>query len=185
MKQSNQRGSIYVVVTICLVIALVFALGWIFWQNFIQKTAVQKDTDIVTVDKSPTPAKSGAASPVYTQADAMAGINSAMASKACGGSGATVNPSDFETVDATSPFDYQGGKNAITKDLTYAYVQYGCSGGNGDTGVLKRNGTNWSFIYVDEASIYPLCSEISGASIPQYLLDKCYQNSNSTEPTQI
>lgn len=50
-KHSNQQGSAHVVVVICLVLALVAALGWIFYQNFIYKEPVKKDTDLVVVDK--------------------------------------------------------------------------------------------------------------------------------------
>ncbi len=44
----------HVVVTICLVIALLFALGWIYWQNFIAQDAakVQENSDSI-VEKTP------------------------------------------------------------------------------------------------------------------------------------
>ena len=51
MGTSSQRGSAHVVVTLCLVIALLFALGWIFWQNFVHKESTKKDTDLIVVDK--------------------------------------------------------------------------------------------------------------------------------------
>lgn len=51
-KQYHQQGSAHVVIVICLVLALLTALGWIFWQNFIHKEPVQKETEVVTVDKN-------------------------------------------------------------------------------------------------------------------------------------
>jgi len=47
-KRSSQIGSIHVVVTICLVLALLTALGWIFWQNFLQKADTQSHKDMTT-----------------------------------------------------------------------------------------------------------------------------------------
>ncbi len=52
MKSNSQQGSVHVVITICLVVALIFALGWIFWQNFIHKEATKKDTELVVIDKT-------------------------------------------------------------------------------------------------------------------------------------
>lgn len=39
------------VVVVCLTLALLTALGWIFWQNFVYKTEPQKDTELLVVDK--------------------------------------------------------------------------------------------------------------------------------------
>ncbi len=49
MKQNSQQGSAHVVVVVCLVIALIFALSWIFWQNFVHEEPVKKDTELVVV----------------------------------------------------------------------------------------------------------------------------------------
>lgn len=51
MHQQKQRGSIEGVIIICLVLALVTALGWIFWQNFMHKESETKNTDVVIVEK--------------------------------------------------------------------------------------------------------------------------------------
>lgn len=47
-KNISQRGSAHAVIIICLVLALMTALGWIFYQNFI----FRKDTGGVAVNKS-------------------------------------------------------------------------------------------------------------------------------------
>ncbi len=50
-KQTSQQGSAHAVVVICLVLALVTALGWIFYQNFIAKEPSKKDTELLVVKK--------------------------------------------------------------------------------------------------------------------------------------
>ena len=58
MKHStHQQGSAHVVIVICLVLALLTALGWIFWQNFVHKEEPQKETDVVVVEKEKEEAK--------------------------------------------------------------------------------------------------------------------------------
>jgi len=55
MEQRNyQQGSAHVVAIICLVLALLTALSWVFYQNFIHKDQPQKTTDLVIVDKKAT-----------------------------------------------------------------------------------------------------------------------------------
>lgn len=51
MKKHSQQGSAHAVVVIVLVLALLTALGWIFYQNFIHKEPVKKETDLIVVDK--------------------------------------------------------------------------------------------------------------------------------------
>lgn len=50
-KYSTQQGSTHAVVVVCLALALLTALGWIFYQNFIYKETPKKDTDLVVVEK--------------------------------------------------------------------------------------------------------------------------------------
>jgi hypothetical protein len=46
MKNARQSGSAHIIIIIFLVLALAAALGWIFWQNFIQKDSnVKKPTN--------------------------------------------------------------------------------------------------------------------------------------------
>lgn len=58
MKRQNQRGSTEAVLIAVLVIALLFALGWIFWQNFILKENPKKETETVIIDKNKDDAQS-------------------------------------------------------------------------------------------------------------------------------
>ncbi len=48
----QQQGSAHAVVVIVLVLALITALGWIFYQNFVYKAPTKKDTELVVIDKS-------------------------------------------------------------------------------------------------------------------------------------
>ncbi len=52
----KQTGSAHVAISIVLVIGLLAALGWIFWQNFVQEETVKKPQKVVlseTKDESP------------------------------------------------------------------------------------------------------------------------------------
>ena len=44
MKSRNQTGSAHIVIIIILVVALVGALGFVFWQNFLNKPSSTRDT---------------------------------------------------------------------------------------------------------------------------------------------
>lgn len=46
----KQTGSSHIVVVIVLVLALITTVGWIFWQNFVHKEPVAKETEIVKVE---------------------------------------------------------------------------------------------------------------------------------------
>lgn len=48
---NKQQGSAHVVITIVLILTLLTALGWIFWQNFIHKEPASKNSEVVVVDK--------------------------------------------------------------------------------------------------------------------------------------
>ncbi len=56
-KRYYQQGSAHVVVSICLVLALVTALGWVFYQNFIYKDPVKTETSSSTTEKKTDTAK--------------------------------------------------------------------------------------------------------------------------------
>jgi len=43
MKNTRQSGSAHIIIIIFLVLALVAALGWIFWQNFVSKDEESKN----------------------------------------------------------------------------------------------------------------------------------------------
>lgn len=49
MKNLNQKGSVHVILVTCLVIALLFALGWIFWRNFVYKEPVKTNSQLLVV----------------------------------------------------------------------------------------------------------------------------------------
>jgi len=53
----KQRGFAHAVLIICLVTALIGALGFIFWQNFINKEPVVKDEPVVVTKKEEPQAK--------------------------------------------------------------------------------------------------------------------------------
>lgn len=50
-RKTKQAGDAHALVIVGLVLALVTALGWIFWQNFIHKEPIKRDTDLVIMNK--------------------------------------------------------------------------------------------------------------------------------------
>lgn len=48
----HNRGEATTVVIVVLVLIVLTALGWIFWQNFIHKETTKTETDLIIVDKS-------------------------------------------------------------------------------------------------------------------------------------
>lgn len=85
-KRISENGSIHLVVTISLTLALLAALGWIFWQNFIYKTPVVGDRNLGTINRKETAEKQGFDEeyiPVIptgwtTRTDSMTGVSYAM-----------------------------------------------------------------------------------------------------------
>lgn len=57
-KQKHQSGSVHLVVVIVLIVALVGALGFIFWRNFIQDKVINKENNETTasIPKTDAPA---------------------------------------------------------------------------------------------------------------------------------
>ncbi|HEY0965095.1 MAG TPA: hypothetical protein VGE13_01300 [Candidatus Saccharimonadales bacterium] len=51
MKRTHQVGSAHVVIIVVLVLALIAALGWIFYQNFIAKPQAEINNALADVDK--------------------------------------------------------------------------------------------------------------------------------------
>ncbi len=48
----SQKGSAHVVIIAVLVLTLIAALGWIFWQNFIYKEPTISNTEVVKVNQN-------------------------------------------------------------------------------------------------------------------------------------
>lgn len=53
-KHSPQQGSAHAVIIVCLVLALITTLSWVFYQNFIYKAPVDKDIEVIKVGKDTT-----------------------------------------------------------------------------------------------------------------------------------
>lgn len=52
-KTHSQKGSSHVITIVALVVALIGALGFVFWQNFIHKEPVAKEVEIVKTKNQP------------------------------------------------------------------------------------------------------------------------------------
>ena len=68
-KHTSHTGSAHIVVIICLVLALITALGWIFYQNFIHKETPQKDHEVTIVTRQSAPSNKQNATANYTYVD--------------------------------------------------------------------------------------------------------------------
>lgn len=180
----RQNGSAHIVIIIVLVVALIGALGYIFWQNFISKGSNTEHTTVTTEsleDSSDSTFKSS----VYTFDDAVAGINKVLLEKGCSGSGMSeaISKDTFKEVDDSTPYSYQGGVSKINTDLSYAFVQYGC-GSQGSVALLKKINDEW-ILASEDAREYPMCESVRGQGFPASIIDKCYTDDRSTEPVAI
>jgi len=50
-KHYREQGSAHAVIVVCLVLALLTALGWIFYQNFAYKESVKKESELIAIGK--------------------------------------------------------------------------------------------------------------------------------------
>ena len=180
----KQTGSVLIVIIIILVVVLVGALGFIFYQNFINKNAVTQgskvDTQLEENDSGITTETSE-----YTIDDAVAGINKTLLDKGCSGAGVSsdIAKDSFEEVEDSDQYSYQGGVSRINKKLSHTYVQYGC-GSQGSVALLKKTDDVWTLISED-ARIYPMCASVRGQGFPASIVDKCYTDDRATEPVAI
>jgi hypothetical protein len=111
MKKSKQTGSAHTVIIIVLVLALLGVLGFVFWQNFVNKPATKT---------------AGASSTSQTA------LNNKTLSISVWGVKGSYDAKDLSSVSYTFP---EGGNNLIT--LTAANLPNNCGGLNG-IGVIYR-----------------------------------------------
>ncbi len=180
--QKEKKG--FGVIEVVLVIVIVGLLGVIGWMLYDK----QQDHTDSTANSAQQVEQSETVPAVvelqYTLDNAVGDINKTLASQSCDGSGAgQVVKADFNVVDGTAPFDYQGGKSIINNDLTFAFTQYGC-GSQGSVGLLKKTDAGWVLVS-ENARIYPLCTEVRGQGFPVSVVDKCYADDNAADPEAI
>jgi uncharacterized protein YxeA len=176
-KYLSQKGSMEAIIMICLVLALITALGWIFWQNFIHKEEANKQTDVVVIEKNKTASKDSATQSQtgkktyvdYRKNGDTTGIvlsSSAAVDKLTNASAelkqylkqlATSEPSAY-TVDRVYG-DYAAG------GAPGHYAIWGPKDGNG--AITEVTGTQ---------NLGMKCSELEAAKVPSELVDgKCYK----------
>lgn len=165
----HQTGSSHVVLIVGLIVALIGALGFIFWQNFIHQESPRKEVEVIR-STSESGGEKGAAQQ-YTLNDAVTGINAVLKTAACSGSGAVTDEGAYRTVQTTDPYVYEGGKSTIDATYTYAYVQYGC-GSSGSSAFMKRESGEWKLIE-ETAVVYPTCENIRGQGFPSSVVEQC------------
>lgn len=165
----HQTGSSHVVLIVGLIVALIGALGFIFWQNFIHQESPRKEVEVIR-STSESGEEYGAAQ--YTLNEAVTGINAVLnKTAACSGSGAATDEGTYRTVQTTDPYVYEGGKSTIDATYTYAYLQDGC-GLSGSGAFMKRESGEWKLIE-ETAIVYPTCENIRGQGFPSSVVEQC------------
>jgi len=180
----KQTGSAHVVIIIILILALLGTLGFIFWQNYINKDLANQNstTGIQSVEDDSVSTYQAA---LYTLDDAVAGINKTLLESGCSDSGVSnaILKNAFKQVSDSDPYTYQGGASKINTGLSYAFVQYGC-GSQGSVALLKKANDTWILISED-ARGYPMCEIVRGQSFPVSIVEKCYVDDRATDPVAI
>lgn len=189
----KQRGSAHVVIIICLVIALITALGWIFWQNFVHKEATKKDTELVVVKKHDTATNDSITEPSSTQFsqadlskanDVVKNVNDCSVNS--GTHSNVLILSDREYINDQSQVVLSSGKiqslgdssvskyiGAVNDKNTWLLLTGGC-GSQASFFILKKDNSAWKLIQESGNNIFD-CSTIDGTSISSDgFLKKCY-----------
>lgn len=177
---AHQKGFAHAFLIIGLVVALIGALGFVFWQNFIYKEPVVTKTEVVEVEKDDSKSENIVQEPAYSFQDAIEEIQKVVSAEGCIGSGASDDSFSFTQVSDEGKFT---GKNVVNEKLTHAYMAYGC-GSQGVSALLKKEGSSWMLLNED-ARIYHMCKVVRGQGFPSSVVDKCYENDRSTEPARI
>ena len=184
MRKTNEKGEATVLIIGVLVVALIGALGWIFWQNVIADkgqpvspvgTVVDKGDDTVQED---TPKyidlrknKEDATGPILTtvaEVDALEGVGDKLRAYMQKNVGIEQN---FEggTVKKTYQIDRLYGDYAVGNPTTMYYAVLGPKDGTGEIDILA--GTQ------DEGF---KCEDLTAAKVPAQLVDgKCLDSNSS------
>ena len=193
MKTSSQRGSAHVVVTICLVIALLFALGWIFWQNFVHKESTKKDTDVIVVDKNKADANKTdtdtSSKPVYhdyrKNKQDTTGVSLKSASDVDKLTGASDKLKTYfkENVGKSAGKDPTGAPAVISYTVDRVYGDYAAGSGMGAYFIWgPKNGTGAITNVSGTQNLGFKCSELESAKVPSKLVDgRCYAYDGSSD----
>ncbi len=199
-KTSRQQGSVLAVVTICLGLALVTALGWIFWQNFIFKEAKQKDTEIIAIKKhdkasESTPSQTTPAPVSFSAAD-LSNLKTLASSQQCGldaqeytrvkvlSTGQSVDNAQIVGSDGTKQAIGQAGvtpyQGAVDEHNTWAFMSGGC--GSQATGFLFRHDTDgtWKLIAKAGNTMFA-CSSVDNKGVPASFMAKCWDDARNQE----
>ncbi len=197
-KTLQQKGSVHVVVTVCLALVLVVALGWIFWQNFIYKAPENKSTDVVVVkkrDKTPEKATTNtqAMHASFSAADLDA-LKTLVKSQQCTldaqeytrvkvlGTGQSIDEAQIVSADGTkqnigqvSVASYQG---AVDEHNTWAFMSGGC--GSQAFGFLLKHDTDgaWKLVVKTGNTVFA-CADVDGKGLPATFMAKCWDDARN------
>lgn len=204
-RQKKRRGSPHLTLIICLAVALIFSLGWIIWQNFIQKTVAVEKTTIVTVEKQ-SEAKSEQVElrpdGKLTEAD-LAGMSAAFKAHSGGVKSDCVFASKLSDLVVADPNkipdgyvtrkpNSDGGVSVTkyesaakyTSDFKWAYANAGCGSGASILILANTGGNSWEVIS-ESASMTGSCQDLDFSGVPGSIARYCYDEQKDSDAKYV
>ena len=181
-KHTSHTGSAHIVVIICLVLALITALGWIFYQNFIHKETPQKDHEVTIVTRQSAPSNKQNATANYTYVDY----------RKDGKDGTGVKIASAQDVDTLTNASQK--LKAYLKQLVSeygftvdrVYGDYAAAYAPGHYAIWgPKNGDGEMTEVAGTQQLGMKCSDLTAAKVPSALVDsKCYAFDSSGSDAQ-
>lgn len=181
--KTQQNGFAHAFLIIGLVVALIGALGFVFWQNFIYKEPVATKTEFVKT----IPSNGGTAEPQENQVSKALLTSPALKEALPDGCslGTSDGSNDFDANKITrvtksspplGPLEYkQYGR--VNEDQTWIYVAGGC-GSSAGAFVLKDDVGTWKLVGYHTGDAWFACEKVDGLDIPKEVIGLCLDGSD-------
>ncbi len=181
--KSQQIGFAHAFLIIGLIVALVGALGFIFWQNFIHKEPVVTKTEVVKTDSNNKANDESQKTEVSKAPLTKAALVEALPN-GCS-LGISDGSNDFDVNKLTKviksgpslgPIEYkQHGR--INENQTWVYVAGGC-GSNAGAFALKDDAGTWKLVAYHTGDAWFGCEKVDGLDIPKEVVGLCLDGSS-------
>ncbi|HEY1085479.1 MAG TPA: hypothetical protein VGE34_02005 [Candidatus Saccharimonadales bacterium] len=183
MKKRYQSGSASAVAIICLVLALVVALGWIFYTNFVAKEEPKKDTDLIVVDKKDDDTKSDQVKYIDLRKDKKDSTGTVVASAAdvdkLEGVGEKLKT--YLKTEAGKSVEAMDGAVKQTFTIDRIYGDYAAGAATGHYAIWgPKDGTGDVTEVAGTQNLGMPCKDLTAAKVPAQLVDsKCLADDGS------
>lgn len=180
-----QKGSVHMVAILGLIVALIVALGFTFWQNFmradssnnqqpVSKSEVKPQKNINDRSKSET--QQATSTPVASAPVTKEAFNAAIPSGCMLGlNGGTFDINELTVVGpsnaAAGPLNY-GEMGRINNDKNWAYLAGGC-GSSAGAFLLKAENGSWKLAARHTGDAWFGCNKVDGLGIPKEVIGLC------------